>query len=110
MHEVAKLYDEPYRTQYTQAAHRFRLPFWDYYRPRGGEVTFPGIVKGGLTSFPYDYSCPKVFTSPSIMVRMFPDNKLVKLDENPLHSYHFETGKRLPEDHASHLCCLTHET
>ncbi|KAK7753914.1 hypothetical protein SLS62_004012 [Diatrype stigma] len=79
MLEIAKRFDEPYKSEYQEAAQRFRLPFWDYYRPRGGEVAFPGIVKDSLTSFPYDYSCPKVFTSASIMVRMHPDNKLSDL-------------------------------
>lgn len=66
--------------------------FWDSYRPAVVKVVLPGMVKDGSTSFPYNYSCPKVFISTSIMVRMHPDNKSVKLDKNPLHSYEFQEG------------------
>jgi tyrosinase len=89
--DIAGRYDEPHKSKYLKAAQNFRLPFWDYFRPRAGEVTFPGIIKNGMTSYPYDYSCPKVFTAPEIMIRQYPKNNLVK-SPNPLSTFKFEKG------------------
>ena len=89
--EIADSYDEQYKGRYQKAALRFRLPFWDYYRPRGGEVKFPGIINNGLTSYPYDYSCPKVFTTEFIMIKRAPDDKLVPI-KNPLYDFSFPSG------------------
>lgn len=89
------------KKRYGEAAMRFRLPYWDYYRPRGGKVTFPGVVDGdtGLTTFPYDYKLPLVFTSDKINVRRYPNDDLVRLDSeseyglNPFYDYKFKPGQ-----------------
>ena len=104
--DIASKYDEPYKTSYKEAAMRLRLPFWDYYRPRynGGEnVKFPGIIKNGMTSFPYDYSCPRVFTEESIMVRRSPDDKLVPM-KNPLYQFWFPDGGLKDERDWDSMC------
>ncbi|KAK8054725.1 Tyrosinase, partial [Apiospora phragmitis] len=77
------------REKYHQAALEFRMPYWDYYRPRGPRVNFPGIIKNGMTSFAYDYSCPIAFTVDKINVRAAPDDKWMAMG-NPLHHWDFE--------------------
>ena len=89
MDEIAQTYNEPHKTKYVDASKRFRLPYYDYYRPRSYEVKFPGIIDNGMTSFPYDYSCPLIFTAPNLMIRKAPDDA-PKLTPNPLYSYKFD--------------------
>lgn len=67
------------KKKYAAAAKEFRLPYWDYYRPRGYEVTIPGVVDGTTTTSPYDYHAPQIFTLPEVMVKRLPDNKLVNM-------------------------------
>lgn len=99
MAEIAGQYPEtidgkPVRARYLAALKEFRLPYWDYYRPREQRATtFPGITAGnGKTVFPYDYYLPKIFTTPSITVRQTSDDKLVTLKDNPLYRYQFPDG------------------
>ncbi|KAF4334818.1 tyrosinase precursor (monophenol monooxygenase) [Fusarium beomiforme] len=85
------------KKKYIAAAKQFRLPYWDYYRPRGYEVTFPGVVDGNTTTSPYDYHAPKIFTRKEVMIKVLPDNKL-KAMPNPFFDYAFEVGdsKKIP--------------
>ncbi|OBS26116.1 hypothetical protein FPOA_00059 [Fusarium poae] len=80
------------KTKYLAAAQQFRLPYWDYFRPRGSKVTFPGVTnpKHGTTTAPYDWSAPQIFTLPEVMVRRLPDNKLVPMP-NPFFQYQFNS-------------------
>lgn len=96
MAEIADRYPEavdnkPVRARYQAALKEFRLPYWDYYRPREKKrTTFPGVTgASGTTSFPYDYYMPKIFTTQSITVRRTTDDKLVTLSENPLFRFEF---------------------
>ena len=76
---------------YTTAAKQFRLPHWDYYRPRDYEVTLPGRTAGNkpdTITAPYDYRAPQIFTPPEIMVKTLPDNKLVNT-ANPFFQFEF---------------------
>lgn len=51
MINVADQYDDAnVKSEYEAAALEFRLPYWDYYRPRAGAVEFPGIVDNGTTT------------------------------------------------------------
>ncbi|KAK7937823.1 tyrosinase precursor (monophenol monooxygenase) [Apiospora aurea] len=77
------------RDKYTKAAYDFRFPFWDYFRPRGESVRFPGVISDGKTEFKYDYSCPVAFMSEKIEILTFPDDKKEVMD-NPLYHYNFE--------------------
>lgn len=84
------------KLQYHQSAINFRLPYWDYYRPRAYNkrgFRFRGIVENGFTSYPYDFSAPLVFTTEQLMIRRPEDNKLVPT-KNPLFSYTFP--KKIP--------------
>ena len=89
MVEIAKRYDASHRNQYLDAVAQFRLPFWDYFRPRGGPVRFPGIVDEGTTVFPYDYSLPRIFTEHSVSAHFYPNNQLKSLGRNPFHFHEF---------------------
>jgi hypothetical protein len=79
------------KKKYIAAAKNFRLPYWDYYRPRDYTVTIPGVVDGNTTTSPYDYHAPKIFTLKKIMVKVLPDNEL-KAMENPFFNYQFEAA------------------
>ncbi|KAI9663307.1 MAG: hypothetical protein M1831_002591 [Alyxoria varia] len=89
MVEIAKRYNPTDRAVYLDKVTEFRLPFWDYYRPRGGPVTFPGVIDEGKTSFPYDYRLPKIFTEKNLFARLYPDNTLKPLPRNPFQYYKF---------------------
>ncbi|KXJ86569.1 hypothetical protein Micbo1qcDRAFT_208983 [Microdochium bolleyi] len=78
------------KQRYTAAARHFRLPYWDYYRPRGYEVTFLGVTDGSSTTAPYDYHAPQIFTLPEVMVRRLPDNELINMP-NPFYRFDFKT-------------------
>ena len=92
MIDVAYKYNEPLKTRFRDAAINFRLPYWDYFRPRKGpgRYTFPGVISGGQTAYDYDYSAPAIFTTPSVTVRYYPDGKARQLTRNPLHHYVFQ--------------------
>ncbi|EWG47520.1 hypothetical protein FVEG_07596 [Fusarium verticillioides 7600] len=57
------------KKKYKAAAKKFRLPYWDYYRPRGGPVTFSGVKR--------------------VMVKRLPDNKLIEMP-NPFFQFEFD--------------------
>lgn len=89
MIEVAARYPEGSRQRYNDAIKQWRLPYWDYHRPRGGAVTFPGVVDGnGSTDFAYHVNLPKIFEVKSLMVRTTAEDKL-ELFPNPLASFKF---------------------
>lgn len=93
MVEIAQQYEsETTRKEYLDAAKQFRMPYWDYFRPRGGKVTFPGIInkEKGTTTYPFDYSAPRIFTDEKIMLRQPPLNKSEPIT-NPF--WHFVFSK-----------------
>ncbi len=98
MIEIANKYSPEFQNDYVNAAQLFRLPFWDYYRPRGGPVEFPGVVDQEKTSFPYDYSLPRVLTEKTISVRIHPHNELKQLPHNPFRFYEFQPGSLPPDE------------
>jgi tyrosinase len=85
MLEIAGKFKDTKR--WTDAAKHFRLPYWDYYRPRGRRSSFPG----GTAS--YDFSVPKTITEPNIMLfrpgATADEEKVRKRTKNPLYSYEF---------------------
>lgn len=89
MLEIAESYDAEYKDDYLEAVEWFRLPYWDYFRPRGASVTFPGVVHDGETGFPYDYSVPRVLTDKTLMVFKSPKNIREELEGNPLCQFKF---------------------
>ncbi|KAF2024105.1 Di-copper centre-containing protein [Setomelanomma holmii] len=106
MVDIAKTYDELHRTKYVNACKDFRLPYLDYFRPRGGQVSFPG-VRGDrdppLTSFDYDFRLPDVFNAKTVTVRIAPDDAPQDDFENPLYAYKFseQTGQLPKQDRDS---------
>jgi tyrosinase len=102
MVDVAYKYNEPLKTRFRDAAINFRLPYWDYFRPRKGpgNFTFPGVISSGQTAYDYDFSAPAIFTTPTVTVRYYPDGKPRLLQRNPLHHYAFQarSGQLKPEE------------
>ncbi len=94
--DIAKKYF-PNSTVYQQAAQRIRAPYWDPYRPRGGQVSFPGV--GGTTSFAYDFKLPRIMTEQNVVVlEKEGDAKLTQIP-NPLFKFNFPAsgGLSTPE-------------
>lgn len=93
---IAQKFKEP--NKYVQAVRDFRLPFWDYLRPRGGNTRFPGVkdVKYGTTGYGWDFSIPYILEVEKVMVYMPFDkdnperseNELQEMD-NPLFKFAF---------------------
>lgn len=79
------------KKKYLDAAQQFRLPYWDYYRPRAyTKTTFPGVTNpdDGTTTAPYDWGAPQIFTMPEVMVKRLPDNKPISMP-NPFFKFEF---------------------
>lgn len=92
MLDIAKKFPDANKQHYVDAVQKFRLPYWDYYRPRAKKkVWFRGVKPNDITSFPFDFSIPQVFTVTKLMVRTPSKNELTPID-NPLTSFTF------PED------------
>jgi tyrosinase len=87
---IAQSYtDKQHRDSYLQAVQKFRLPYWDYYRPRDYDVTFQGIVNpNGTTKFSYKFDMPQIFTLVEIKVLKAPTNVATPV-KNPFQSYKF---------------------
>lgn len=100
MVDIANTYNQPHRERYLSACKEFRLPYMDYFRPRGGKVEFPGVVNGrqGTTSFPYDFRLPDIFNVQKVTIRAAPDDELDVNFENPLYTYKFtDAGGKLSQ-------------
>lgn len=82
MHDIAETFPASVRDSYRKAADAFRFPYWDWHRPRGGEVTLSGAT------YKYDFSAPRIFTETQIMVKQASDNNLVPL-KNPFAHFAF---------------------
>lgn len=96
MNQIVQEFDPQYRQQYQKALESFRLPYWDYYRPRyARETVFNGITGADrrTTSFPYDFSMPRVFTESKLTVRRPGANNPAVMDPNPLSYFKFPTIK-----------------
>lgn len=94
MAEIAERFPANIKGKYRQSLANWRLPYWDYFRPRAQKQTrFPGITRpNGQTQFNYDYAIPQIFTNPKIMVCQTSDNKLVPID-NPFYRYMFPSSQ-----------------
>ncbi|KAJ1326981.1 tyrosinase [Microdochium nivale] len=88
------------KKKYLAAAQHFRIPYWDYFRPRGHKSSFPGVSnpENGTTTAPYDWGAPQILTLPEVMVRRLPDNELVAMP-NPFFQFQFDSEqfKKLAE-------------
>ena len=70
------------KKRWLNAVSRFRLPFWDYFQPRGNGVVFSG------TSFAYDFALPSIFTTPEVRVLRPKKDDWEKV-QNPLYTFLF---------------------
>ena len=93
---IAQRFKEP--DTYVQAVRDFRLPFWDYLRPRGGNTRFPGVKDDeyGTTGYGWDFSIPYILEVEKVMVYMpfdksKPEKSEAELQEmdNPLFKFSF---------------------
>ncbi|KAL8792906.1 MAG: hypothetical protein Q9195_004483 [Heterodermia aff. obscurata] len=91
---------------WTQEVQKFRLPFWDYLRPRGGNTRFPGVKdrKYGTTGYGWDFSVPYILEVEQVMVYMpyddsRPDKKESELQliNNPLFMFVFPQSNGLKD-------------
>ncbi|KAF5690448.1 tyrosinase precursor (monophenol monooxygenase) [Fusarium circinatum] len=97
------------KKKYLDAAKKFRLPYWDYYRPRANtKPSFPGVTNpdNGTNTGPLDWGAPRIFTLEEVTVRRLPDNELKSM-ANPFFQFNFsleqlnkikldKTDKRIP--------------
>jgi tyrosinase len=98
MADLAEQYPAANKQTYRDAVKKFRLPYWDYYRPRGKAVTFPGVVNNGTTTTAtYDFSVPQIFTVEKIMLKTPTKNQLEAKD-NPLRLFNFPKTGSIPAD------------
>jgi tyrosinase len=90
MVDIAQSYTKPEdKAMYLVAAQKFRLPYWDYFRPRDFNSNFPGVVNDGTdTNFPYTFGVPQIFTVSDVMTRIAPSNEWKSIP-NPFKSYIF---------------------
>ena len=104
MHEIAKTFSNS--PKYRETAQKFRLPFWDYFRPRGNDAIFPGITgPNGTAKFDYDFSIPQILTLQKVMIRV-PPNDDIKLEHNPLRTFWFPVKGGIKERDWSNLRLL----
>ena len=91
---------------WTQEVKNFRLPFWDYLRPRGGNTRFPGVkdTEYGTTGYGWDFSVPYILEVEQVMVFMpydksKPDRKETELQpiDNPLFTFVFPKSNGLDD-------------
>ena len=95
---IIREFNSSRRPKYLAAAKAFRLPYWDYFRPRDVDARFPGIKLEGLrTRYDYDFRMPDVLNVRDVMVRMPPDDRL-SLRSNPLYSFKFTDELNLDKD------------
>jgi tyrosinase len=81
---------------YREAIQHFRLPYLDYYRPRGGTVSFPGAGIGGMTSFKYNFKLPGILVVEEVMVLKSAGDTTMSRIRNPLYSFVFEDPASRP--------------
>ena len=97
---IIKEFHKSLQPGYLAAARAFRLPYWDYFRPRDVDARFPGIKLEGLrTSYDYDFRMPDILNVRDVMVRMPPDDKL-EIRNNPLYNFKFTEELNLDRDWA----------
>ncbi|KJX93717.1 tyrosinase precursor like protein [Zymoseptoria brevis] len=85
---AAKFSDEKYHA----AAKQFRLPYWDWIKPRQERTTeFPGQGQGGndTVSFPYSFDMPLACQKEQLRVYQPGDETNLVSIANPLLTYHF---------------------
>lgn len=83
---------------YQDAVSRFRLPYWDPFRPRGGKVVFPGVGPGGKVSFPYDFKLPRILTEKNVVVLENESSTKLTTIPNPLYKFNYPSTGSVSAD------------
>ncbi|MCJ1396693.1 hypothetical protein MMC18_009585 [Xylographa bjoerkii] len=98
MLKLAEQYPNPQK--HIEAAKLFRLPYWDYYRPRAWDTEFTGIMldDGNMTKAPVDFRMPLIFTQIKVMISTPSTGGKPQLMDNPLVFYNFPEGGIESED------------
>lgn len=95
---IVREYDRSIQPKYKAAARAFRLPYWDYFRPRDVDAKFPGIkFEGRRTSYEYDFRMPDILNVTDVMIRMPPYDHL-EMRSNPLYNFKFNDKLNLDRD------------
>ena len=102
--DIAKT-DFPNSTVCQQAATRIQAPYWDPYRPHGGQVSFPGV--GGTISFHYDFKLPQILTQENIVVLEKETNAKLTQIPNPLFKFNFPSSGGLSSNEWNWLRSVT---
>lgn len=101
MSELVKTFPSSEQSRFQKGLEQFRLPYWDYFKPRYERNTvFPGIGGGDgrSTSFPYDFSLPRILSEETILVERPGSTQRVPMSRNPLRTFVFPTGSgSIPE-------------
>ena len=98
MRLIIKKFDVSLQSKYLAAAKAFRLPYWDYFRPRDIDARFPGIkLEGQRTRFDYDFRMPDIMNVKDVMIRE-PPNDYLGRHSNPLYSFKFSDKQNLDRD------------
>lgn len=82
---LAEQYPDANRQTYRDAVKKFRLPYWDHYRPRS------------KTAAGYDFSVPQIFTVGKIMLKTPAKNQL-ESKSNPLQLFNLPKAGGIPVD------------
>jgi len=99
MLDKATEFDNAYKKSYLEAVEKFRLPYWDYFRPRGTNATYPGITRPGkVTKSDYDFRMPDIFNQEKVMVRIAPQKELLPI-ENPLYTFKWDKDHGIQMKH-----------
>lgn len=102
MRKISGLYTDPtVKSRYLAAAQKFRLPYFDYFRPRGpgfSVAELKGFTRQDdgterLTSYAHDFRLPEIFNIKEVTVRLYPDN-VPKSVDNPLYAYKFKEPEK----------------
>jgi hypothetical protein len=117
MEEIAILYTDPtVKSDYLKELKHFRLPYFDYFRPRGPSFSTTALkdINAANLQFAYDFKLPEIFNRDKVFVWNHPDNARDYID-NPLYAYKFGEKPGLSTFNAQDLkalvgnykCCLT---
>lgn len=84
MAEIAERFPEAVRPRYRTALKEFRLPYWDYFRPR--DIDNTNQTNTFRKGTDYLFYLPRVFTTENLTVRRTSDDKRESI-RNPLYRY-----------------------
>ncbi|KAB2569580.1 Tyrosinase [Lasiodiplodia theobromae] len=91
--EIAKEFKDQ---KYLEAAKQFRLPYWDYFKPREQKDIVFTRPNGTKATFPYDFRLPEVLKQDKLMVYRPGNEEQLGPMDNPLKSFRFPKKGSIP--------------